>query len=1160
MSPRGTCRFSLAATLTMLLLLAGLACSAQPPSEPLTSLWNRISLFQQGWGEPGAGVSAHAPGQTPLPMQIKDRHFAEGLGTHAPGRLVLDLEGQYLLFTAQVGVQWQQGNTGSVIFRVLVDGKKRFDSGIRRERDAPLPVRVSLRGAQRLELVVTDAGDGMACDCADWAEARLVRDPAAPARPPARSLDIAPFATVITGDPARTVGMRAGRVDEVPPDDLGLDIPVRCHPKGGYQPAVYGDRACLGLLWRERRRLREVVAICAEPVPDPAQVRLECWSGQNRWQGEWKTVPTQVSTEGGRLIFRLHWQGSREWSAGTSKVRLILPAPAPRLLLQAYTGTPTREVTLRLESDRPAPITASLRLYNGEFVSPAAGSAGPVPWRTSAPLTVRLQAHRPGTPADRTLLRLDGVGTSFAISLDDLLARKCVYVRDLHVYATLAGGPTLAEYRRRIAGRETVLDRVRRLPEQTWDRALARTHHPIQDNGPMMLSLACDNAKFVAAREGSLQAPNLRVQVRCGDGRYTRVSRRLAGGWLPMPESTLASDAVTYRQTTFVAPCGDQARPLAVVEMEADRPGEVSLGFLDAEGTPLDAQAEPTGEGTLIVTGDRLLALVQGTAATRTQDGVLWLDARVNPRQLLRLCVPGWPATRAEALAVSVGGPGYREACRRYWEALVPPDALVLPDARLADTIRASQVHCLMAARSEADGARVAAWIASAAYGPLESEAHSVIRGMDLWGHRDFAERALDFFIARYRPSGALTTGYTLMGHGWHLWTVGQHVALHGAPARQWFAARAPQVLQACRWVAAQRAKTAALTGSPEQGLMPPGVMADWNNYAPWFCLNGYYQAGLAAVAAGMTDPQSQVPGWKGQGDSLAAEASAFRARILQAYRETRAWTPVVPLQDGTWVPGYPAQSGLPGPTGDFFPGEDANRSWCYDVELGPHHLAAQGLLDPTDRQVSWMLEHMEDVQFLSEGWFDYPAAASRRHWFDLGGFAKVQPYYCRAGQLYAARGEVKPFLRTYFNSLAAMLNTETLWLWEHFHNSGAWNKTHETGYFLEQSRLMLLQERGEELWLAPLVPSAWLGEGKVIAVNNLPSTFGPVSYRIAVKDHEIRATVHAPGAPAVVLRLPPGRPIRRAQANGQAVPFQSRAGLVRFAPRPQGDEVLVAF
>ena len=41
---------------------------------------------------------------------------------------------------------------------------------------------------------------------------------------------------------------------------------------------------------------------------------------------------------------------------------------------------------------------------------------------------------------------------------------------------------------------------------------------------------------------------------------------------------------------------------------------------------------------------------------------------------------------------------------------------------------------------------------------------------------------------------------------------------------------------------------------------------------------------------------------------------------------------------------------------------------------------------------------------------------------------------------------------------------TEVLSLWEHFASAGAWNKTHETGYFLQQTRFLLLGERGDDL------------------------------------------------------------------------------------------------
>ena len=71
-----------------------------------------------------------------------------------------------------------------------------------------------------------------------------------------------------------------------------------------------------------------------------------------------------------------------------------------------------------------------------------------------------------------------------------------------------------------------------------------------------------------------------------------------------------------------------------------------------------------------------------------------------------------------------------------------------------------------------------------------------------------------------------------------------------------------------------------------------------------------------------------------------------------------------------------------------------------------------------------------------------------------------------------------------------SLLSLENLSFWEHFHNTAGWNKTHETGWFLCQSRIMLVQERGDELWLAPFATSAWFKDGQRIAVTRGTNAF----------------------------------------------------------------------
>jgi hypothetical protein len=199
-------------------------------------------------------------------------------------------------------------------------------------------------------------------------------------------------------------------------------------------------------------------------------------------------------------------------------------------------------------------------------------------------------------------------------------------------------------------------------------------------------------------------------------------------------------------------------------------------------------------------------------------------------------------------------------------------------------------------------------------------------------------------------------------------------------------------------------------------------------------------------------------------------------------------------------------------------------------------------LIDPRTSEVESMLQYLEGTQFLRSGMGDYPESRNRQDPFDLGGFAKVQPFYARIAEVYAARDDVKPFLRAYFNALAAMVSRENLSLWEHFHNLGGWNKTHETGWFLCQSRLMLVQERENELWLAPMITDRWLQDGCVVSVRNAPTRFGPVGFTIrsAAARGAIDAEVQPPSRSSelrtIVLRIrhPEAKPIRAVTVAGR--------------------------
>jgi hypothetical protein len=97
---------------------------------------------------------------------------------------------------------------------------------------------------------------------------------------------------------------------------------------------------------------------------------------------------------------------------------------------------------------------------------------------------------------------------------------------------------------------------------------------------------------------------------------------------------------------------------------------------------------------------------------------------------------------------------------------------------------------------------------------------------------------------------------------------------------------------------------------------------------------------------------------------------------------------------------------------------------------------------------------------------------------------------------------------------------------------------------FLETLRQLLVHETRSAdgtsvgLQLAPATPRAWLAAGKTIAVHDLPTSFGPVSYSIETGTASARVTVDVPTRQeprslTLDLRLPEGRTIRSVELDG---------------------------
>ena len=122
----------------------------------------------QGWGDPHKNQSVGGN-----PLTIDGQKFDRGFGTHAESVLRVKLDGDATSFSAKVGVddEVNKNPAASVEFEVIGDGKTLWKSGVMKAGQAAKKCHVDLNGVKLAILKVTDAGDGISYDHADWADA-----------------------------------------------------------------------------------------------------------------------------------------------------------------------------------------------------------------------------------------------------------------------------------------------------------------------------------------------------------------------------------------------------------------------------------------------------------------------------------------------------------------------------------------------------------------------------------------------------------------------------------------------------------------------------------------------------------------------------------------------------------------------------------------------------------------------------------------------------------------------------------------------------------------------------------------------------------------------------------------------------------------------------
>lgn len=495
----------------------------------------------------------------------------------------------------------------------------------------------------------------------------------------------------------------------------------------------------------------------------------------------------------------------------------------------------------------------------------------------------------------------------------------------------------------------------------------------------------------------------------------------------------------------------------------------------------------------------------------------------------LEMIVPHQPISNARARDLArLDFDAHLQACRRLWRKKLRSGARIeVPEAAVNERIQAGLLHCdLVALGKEPKGSALATigW-----YAPIGSESSPIIQFFDSMGWHKLAERCIQFFLDRQRDDGFIQNfgGYQLETGG-VLWTMGEHYRY--TRDRKWLARVRPKMLKACEYLLRwrDRNKRRGLRGKGYG--MQDGKVADPEDFFHSFMLNALSYVGIQRAGEMVTDidPAS--------GKRLAKEARAYRRDIRDSFLESMATSPVIPTGNGSWVPSCPPWAGYPGPLALYAGGGQWFTHGAFgarDSLIGALYLVVCEVLDASELAASFLNRSHQEL-------------------FTVRNAGLSQPYYCRHDFIHLKRGEVKAFLKTYYNQFTALQDRETYTFWEHYFRASQ-HKTHEEGWFLMQTRWMLWLEEADTLRLLSAVPRRWLENGKQIKLDRVATHFGSLDLdvRSTADDGCIEADIRCAGKRrprAVLLRLPhPTGRKPRAVEGGQYDPETETVRLSAF-------------
>lgn len=454
-----------------------------------------------------------------------------------------------------------------------------------------------------------------------------------------------------------------------------------------------------------------------------------------------------------------------------------------------------------------------------------------------------------------------------------------------------------------------------------------------------------------------------------------------------------------------------------------------------------------------------------------------------------------------------------------YWERWIGKGAhFEVPEKAVNDLFRANIWHSLVLPRHtlDIDGKdHMDLPYANTAYGQRNADwpiNQSVYVDYMIYGMRGYDKVAQDEYLAMFksqqqkdgRIGGFANWGVYSPGQ---LYAMAQNYLLSGN--RKQFEELLPQSLKTLDWCLEQVAKANEGTGRTGLILQPLNDLT--NAEREWAFNQAYYAGGLETFAKALFAFNHA------RADEVRNVAAKMKADIVKEFARSSVKSPVVQLEDGTWINYVPTDA--------LTPRRIMDQWYPTDVDTGPLHLTRLGVIEANHWLTTAMLhDHEDNLFFKNQG-------------------AANEPVYVQQATAYLLRDEPKAVIRAFYSLMACGFSHEQFTSLEHRWAWGQYYGPPSTdGAWFEIYRRMLINEWGNDtLMIGQAIPRNWLEHGKKIEVKNAPTYFGKASFSIEGlnQNNEIKAVVEVPdrNAPRQLLvrfRHPSGKQIKSVIVNGK--------------------------